>query len=176
MATAAMDRGFGKARARTGPSLVVFVIAALVSSSILLWAVRDPMFAAAFLGGTIATGGILALLVGTGGRVEPIPVEDAPAALDPNLLRIVLDGAGGTAALAITSSSDLELFAANDKFTRWFGAPVSVGELAEGVDDPRQLPSAAASARTEGKAVLPPMMLGGAAMRVEVRLAGAAAG
>ncbi len=176
MASAAADRGFGINKARTGPSLALFVAAALVSSAILLWAVRDPMFAAAFLGGTIATGGILALLVGTGGRGEAVAADEEPEALDPNLLRVVLDGAGGVAALAITSASDLELFASNDSFGRWFGAPASIGELAEGVDDPRRLHAAAALARTEGSAVLPPMTLAGAPIRVEVRLAGAAAG
>ncbi len=175
MASAAADRGFGSNRVRTGPSLALFVAAALVSSAILLWAVRDPLFAAAFLGGTIATGGILVLLVGTGARGEPA-IEAEPEALDPNLLRVVLDGAGGAAGLAITSASDLELFAANETFTRWFGAPASIGELAEGVEDPRQLHAAAASARSEGSAALPPMMLGGTAIRVEVRLAGVAAG
>ncbi|WP_166039946.1 PAS domain-containing sensor histidine kinase [Sphingosinicella sp. YJ22] len=176
MASVVAERGFA-GKARTGPSLALFVAGALVSSAILLWAVRDPLFAAAFLGGTIATGGILALLVGTGGRAETAAVEAEDEALDPNLLRVVLDGAGGgSAALAITSASDLELFAANDRFSRWFGAPASIGELADGVEDPRQLHDAAALARAEGSAVVASMMLAGAPMRVKARLAGATAG
>ena len=176
MASVVADRGFATGKAPTGPSLALFVVAALVSSAILLWAVRDPLFAAAFLGGTIATGGILVLLAGTGARTELISADEEPEALDPNLLRVVLDGAGGSAALAITSASDLELLAANETFSRWFGAPASIGELAEGVHDPARLHNAAALARAEGGEVLPPMVLAGAPMRVEVRVAGAAAG
>ena len=176
MASAAADRGFGSSRTRTGPSLVLFVVAALISSAILLWAAQDPLFAAAFLGGTIATGGILVLVAGTGARADAAPVEDEPVSLDPNLLRVVLDGAGGTAALAISSASDLQLFAANGQFASWFGAPAGIGELADDLHGPRQLQQAAAAARADGSAALPAVTLAGASMRVEARVAGASAG
>ena len=105
--------------------MLLVAAAALVSTGLLFWAVRDPIFAGTFLAGLIGVGGLLLLLR----RAEPsglaAPHEDAP--YDAALLRAVLDGAGPTSALALTDPAG-ELISANSAWGRWFGA--GVGPLA----------------------------------------------
>ena len=49
------------ARGRGGRDAPAFVLAALVSAGLLLWAVGDRLFAGAFLAGLIGIGGLLFL-------------------------------------------------------------------------------------------------------------------
>src|SRR5262245_34073503 len=83
MASAAgLLRGGG----RPGRSLILFGLAALASAGLLLWAADSPVFAAAFLAGLVAVGGVIALR-------KPAAAEApaaAPAAVDTLLLRAAL--------------------------------------------------------------------------------------
>ena len=115
--------------------MLLVAAAALVSTGLLFWAVRDPIFAGTFLAGLIGVGGLLLLLR----RAEPsglaAPHEDAP--YDAALLRAVLDGAGPTSALALTDPAG-ELISANSAWGRWFGAgvgPLHARALAAGQHD-----------------------------------------
>jgi two-component system cell cycle sensor histidine kinase/response regulator CckA len=121
MASAASSR---PARARM-LGLVAAVAAAAVSAALLLWAVRDPVFAAAFAAGVVAVAAPLAFL---GRKRDPDAEADAVPELDRSLLRAALDGSAD--AVAIT---DLEgaLLACND-----------VWEASYGVSAPLELPAA----------------------------------
>ena len=70
---------------------ILFVLAALASAAVLLWAVRSPLFAGAFLAGLIGAGGLLLLLRPKAAAQEAAASDDRP---DVALLRQALDGSG----------------------------------------------------------------------------------
>ncbi len=83
-----------------GPSgflILLVLLAGLASAAALLWAVRDPIFVAAFLAGLLGFGAVLLLV----SRVAARPAAaEAPLRTDVALLRAAVDSA--TAAVAIT--------------------------------------------------------------------------
>jgi len=133
--------------------------AALGSAGLLLWAVRDPVFAALFLAGLIAAGGLLLLVRRPAAGASAAPHDD-DAPFDAALLRAVLDGAGPTSALALTDAQG-NLVSANSAWGRWFGA--GKGPLALQADPPVQsgLAEAARIARRDGAAAIGPATLAG---------------
>ncbi len=129
-------------------SLLLFGAAALASAALLLWAARDPIFAAAFLAGLAGAGGLL-FLVGRRGK-SATAADITAAAPDPSLLRAALDSAPPTLALALTDGEGGTI-CANRVWTDWFGASAV----------PRVLAPAAAVARRDLAATIPPLSLGG---------------
>ncbi|MDB5670905.1 MAG: response regulator, partial [Alphaproteobacteria bacterium] len=96
--------------------LVAIVAAASISAALLLWALREPVFAAAFFAGIVAVG-VPLLLVGRrdGGRIEAIAAPE----LDRALLRAALDGSSD--AVAVTDL-DGELMTCNSTWEEGAGA------------------------------------------------------
>jgi two-component system cell cycle sensor histidine kinase/response regulator CckA len=160
MASAASFPEGGRAPRRIDGAAILFVLAALGSAALLLWAVRSPVFAGAFLAGLIGAGGLLLLL-----RPRPAPVAEAgqESAPDVRLLRDALDQAGGAAAL---SDPDGNLVCANRIWSEWFGS----------ASLPKALARAAPTARRDGAAAITPIAIDGRAYEGEVRLAGSGEG
>jgi len=129
-------------------SLLVFGAAALVSAALVLWAANDPLFAAAFLAGLVATGGLLFLVRRRGPSAAA--AESPAIAVDAALLRAALDSAPPTLALALTDGEGGTI-CANRVWTDWFGASAV----------PKVLAPAAAVARRDLAATIPPLALGG---------------
>jgi two-component system cell cycle sensor histidine kinase/response regulator CckA len=103
------------ARPGFGLALAAIVVAAAVSAAALFWTVRDPVFVAAFVAGSLAIGLPLAVFgAREGRRIEPVPTAD----VDLALLRAALDGAGD--AVAVTRS-DGGLLSCNIAWEGWFG-------------------------------------------------------
>jgi two-component system cell cycle sensor histidine kinase/response regulator CckA len=157
MASAASFGEGARTPRRLDAASLLFVLAALASAALLLWAVRSPLFAGAFLAGLIGAGGLLLLLRPKAAAGEMTGDAAAP---DVALLRDALDGAGGAAAL---TDGEGNLVCANRTWASWFGA--------EGL--PRTLARAAPTARRDGAAPIPPIQIDGHAYQGEVRLAGA---
>jgi two-component system cell cycle sensor histidine kinase/response regulator CckA len=160
MASAVSLADGGRGRGRIDLAAILFVLAALASAALLLWAVRSPLFAGAFLAGLIGAGGLLLLFRPKAAAEE---AAEGAAAPDVALLRDALDGAGGAAAL---SDGDGNLVCASRAWTEWFGA----GGL------PKALARAAPTARRDGAAPIPPIQIEGRAYQGEVKLAGAGDG
>jgi two-component system cell cycle sensor histidine kinase/response regulator CckA len=157
MASAASFADGGRAPRRIDAASVLFVLAALASAALLLWAVRSPLFAGAFLAGLIGAGGLLLLLRPKAAAAEMTGDAAAP---DVALLRDALDGAGGAAAL---TDGEGNLVCASRTWTSWFGS--------EGL--PKALARAAPTARRDGASPIPPIQIAGRPYQGEVRLAGA---
>src|SRR4051812_25563237 len=158
MASAASFPVGGTAPRKVGLPLILFVLAAIASAGLLLWALRDPIFAAAFLAGLIGIGSIL-LLVGR--RPAASSVEPGQGAPDLALLRDALDSAGPTQAVGL-SDPDGSLFCASSAWSSWFGAdtlPLALGRVAS-------------TARRDRAVAIPSITIGGQAYEGEVRLAG----
>ena len=121
--------------------LVAIVAAASISAGLLLWALREPVFAAAFFAGIVAVG-VPLLLVGRrgGGRIEAIAAPE----LDRALLRAALDGSSD--AVAVTDL-DGELMTCNSTWEEGAGA---AGPLE--LDAADGLRSAMEAARRDGAA------------------------
>jgi two-component system cell cycle sensor histidine kinase/response regulator CckA len=159
MASAVSLADGGRGRGRIDPAAILFVLAALASAAVLLWAVRSPLFAGAFLAGLIGAGGLLLLLRPKAAAQEAAASGDGP---DVALLRQALDGSGGAAAL---SDGDANLLCANRVWTEWFGAEL-----------PKALARVASTAQRDGTAPISPIQIGGHAYEGEVSLAGAGHG
>ncbi|MEA3010736.1 MAG: two-component system, cell cycle sensor histidine kinase and response regulator CckA [Sphingomonadales bacterium] len=102
------------ARPRLGPGLLAVLAAAAASAALLLWALDNPVFAAAFFAGVLALG-LPLLFVGRGGAAAPEAVASEP---DLSLLRAGLDASPD--ALAVTDAGG-SLLAANGPYESWFG-------------------------------------------------------
>ena len=159
MASAAGLHGNG---GRQGRSLILFGLAALASAGLLLWAAGSPVFAAAFLAGLVAAGGLIAL---RRPAVAEAPAA-APLALDTALLRAALDNAPPSTALAITDGEG-RLVSANASWSGWFVGAASPGELAQDGDRPA-IDVAIRAALRDRSAVVPPLSLGGVQVRGDV--------
>jgi two-component system, cell cycle sensor histidine kinase and response regulator CckA len=160
MASAASLAGGGRAARRIDGPAILFLLAAFASAALLLWAVRSPLFAGAFLAGLVGAGGLLLLF-----RPRAVAAEEAgPAELpDVALLRDALDGGGGAAAL---TDGEGNLVCANRTWSEWFGADGLPGALAR----------AAPTARRDGAAPIPAIRIGGRVYEGAVKLTGAGEG
>jgi two-component system cell cycle sensor histidine kinase/response regulator CckA len=151
----------GGAPRRIDGAAILFVLAALASAALLLWAVESPLFAGAFLAGMIGVGGMLMLLRPKAAPAHEAAIAEAP---DVRLLRDALD-ASVSGAAAITDAGG-RLICASRSWTEWFGAESL----------PKALARAAPTARRDGSAAIPPINVGGRAYEGEVRLAGSGEG
>jgi two-component system cell cycle sensor histidine kinase/response regulator CckA len=138
--------------------ILLFALAVLASSALLLWGVGDRIFAAAFLAGLVGVGGLLLLVPRR--RAAEAPADAAPA-IDVALLRAALDGAPASVAVALTDG-DGHVICGNRSWTTWFG-----GEA------PGALAAIARAARRDREADIPHLVLGGHQVMGEVALAGA---
>ena len=146
MASAAPRRG----RA----DLPLLLLAAAASAGLLLWAVGDPVFAAAFVAGLIGVGALLMLRRPT----APAAVQAAASPpLDAALVRAALDAAD--APLALTDSRG-RIAVANGLWTKRFGVAL-----------PDELAELAAAARRDG-AASGRLQVDGATLLADVSTAG----
>lgn len=156
-----MSRGGGSAA-----PVAIVVAAAIFSAALLLWAVGDRLFAAAFAAGLIGAGAIVLL------RSRSTPAADAREPVirtDMALLRAALDAAGG--AVAVTDEEG-RLRCANGLYSEWFGshaAPAAVPFDEEAVN---RLKQAASAARRDGAAQVEGLGFKGMSLRVDIRRAG----
>jgi two-component system cell cycle sensor histidine kinase/response regulator CckA len=172
MATAAWRTNSSEGRSGTGWTLLLFALAALASAGLLLWAVRDVAFAAAFLAGLLATGAILALVARRPRGGAALDFQEQPEqAPDVALARAALDWEGEDAATALTDSDRLELLAGSTAFSRQYGSPAALTDLGGDALAVAQLAELAATARREGRASAPHVILRGAAVQVDARAA-----
>jgi two-component system cell cycle sensor histidine kinase/response regulator CckA len=161
---AAAPPAFPAAR-RNGWIIVLAVLAGIVSAALLLWAVRDPVFTAAFLAGLVGLGGLLAFVPAF--RAAPA-AADVPLRTDVALLRAAADSASG--AVAITDR-DGAMVCANGCYAEWFGGAAGPGELPiEGEEE--SLAAAAAEARLNGRAARSPVRIHGLNLGLSVERAG----
>jgi two-component system cell cycle sensor histidine kinase/response regulator CckA len=144
--------------------ILLVIVGAGLSAGLLLWAVRDPIFAAAFLAGLLGLGALLLLASRLSARTQ---AAESPSRADLPLLRAALDTADG--AVAVTGP-DGELIAANQSYADWFGpaAPAAM----DGEEGGEHLRAAAAAALRDGRAVLDPLRLGGLSLKAELIRAG----
>jgi two-component system cell cycle sensor histidine kinase/response regulator CckA len=170
MASAAAELDYGGSRRQNkGLGLLLFALAALASAGLLLWAVGDLVFAAAFLAGLVAAGGLLFLL--TRGRAAPV-ADEAAHDLDVSLARAALGWAGQGDATALTEAADeLALVAAGPAFSERLGAPLRLTDLAADEGDADQLRALAAAARATGASQAAELRVGQANFLVEARAA-----
>jgi two-component system cell cycle sensor histidine kinase/response regulator CckA len=140
-----------------GRGLLFLLVAALAlaSAALLFWAVRDPIFAAAFLAGV---GGMGALLVALPRRRAEEAEEAAPHA-DIALLRAALDASGAAAAL---TGPDGELICASRSYCSWFGGAVPPQRFRDFEEEMR-------AARRDGSAEVEEFPLQGELYRAELR-------
>jgi two-component system cell cycle sensor histidine kinase/response regulator CckA len=102
------------ARPHLGLGVLAVLAAALASAALLLWALGNPVFAAAFFAGVLAVG-LPLLFVGRGSAAAPHPAEPGT---DLALLRAGLETSPD--AVAVTDSGGA-LLAANSRYESWFG-------------------------------------------------------
>jgi two-component system cell cycle sensor histidine kinase/response regulator CckA len=143
--------------------LLAVLTAAAASAGLLLWAVRDPVFAAAFLAGLIGLGAVLFLRARAGPGAA---ATETAFRTDISLLRTALDSAA--AAVAITDADDA-LICANGCYSDWFGGTAPSELMPEGEGD---LASAVMEARRDGAAALPGLRINGLNLSVAVERAG----
>ncbi len=149
-----------------GLAILLAILAATGSALLLLWAVRDPLFVAAFLAGLLGLGGIL-LLVSRASRAQAVAVESLRT--DVGLLRAAIDSADD--AVAITGD-DGALICSNARYSDWFGAPAAPGELPFAEADRERLTAAAAGARRDGETSVEGLRLNGLDLTATVEPAG----
>src|SRR5688500_15938526 len=102
------------ARPRLGVAMLAVLAAAAASAALLLWALNNPVFAAASVAGVLALG-LPLLFVGRGRASAPEVVERGT---DLALVRAGLETSPD--AVAVTDRSG-ELLAANSRYEDWFG-------------------------------------------------------
>ncbi|HEX8379481.1 MAG TPA: PAS domain-containing protein, partial [Allosphingosinicella sp.] len=101
-------------RPSRGAAMLAVLAAAAVSAALLLWALDNPVFAAAFFAGVLALG-LPLLFVGPRAAAVAEPVERGA---DLGLVRAGLEASPD--AVAVTDSSGA-LLAANSRYESWFG-------------------------------------------------------
>jgi len=171
MASAAAEADLATSRRpQAGISLLLLALAGLLSAGLLLWAVGDPVFAAAFFAGLLAAGALL-LVVARGRGAQPAE-QGGSGELDAALARAGLGWAGEGDAAALTDGGDeLRLVAASAAFSDRFGAPLRLTDLAADEQAAADLQRAAASARSAGSADPLMVRLGDSELSVEARAA-----
>jgi two-component system cell cycle sensor histidine kinase/response regulator CckA len=164
--TMATIPGIAPGPAETGTRRVLLVcIAAAASTALLLWLVRSPVFAGAFLAGVGGFGTALLLL---GGRTAEPPAEPHDSPGDLRLLRAAMDTSRDAVVLV---DEDGRMVCANQPFRDRFGAGASPLELPD--TDREALAELASAARKNGFAARPQLRSGDETIRVEAMLAGA---
>ena len=150
------DTGGGSGR---GLAALLALLAAAASAGLLFWAVRDPVFAAAFLAGV---GGAAALLLALP-RHRPAAAAEASEAPAPDiaLLRAALDASG--AAVAVTDP-DGALICASRTYCTWFGGAAPPLHFRDFSQEIR-------AARRDGTAAVDEFPLQGELYRAELRAA-----
>jgi two-component system cell cycle sensor histidine kinase/response regulator CckA len=161
MATSASLAIGSSAPRRFDRPVLLFALAALASAALLLWAVGDQVFAAAFLAGLVGVGGLLLLVPRM--RAAEVPADAVPA-IDVALLRAALDSAPPSVAVALTDG-DGHLVCGNCSWTTWFGDEM-----------PGALTAIARAARRDREVQIPQLTLGGHQVTGEVALTDSAEG
>jgi two-component system cell cycle sensor histidine kinase/response regulator CckA len=105
--------------------VLLVLLAAAASAGLLLWAIPDPVFAAAFFAGLIGLGAVLLLR----GRAGSDAAIEAPLRTDISLLRAAVDSSA--AAVAVTDAHGA-MICANAGFADWFGGTAGPMELENG--------------------------------------------
>ncbi|HEX8400712.1 MAG TPA: response regulator [Allosphingosinicella sp.] len=146
-------------------AILLILLAAAASAGLLLWTVRDPVFAGAFFAGLIGLGAILFVTSRVSAATQA--VEVAPRT-DLSLLRAALDSADG--AVAITAA-DGTLLAANQAYADWFEA-IPPASLPGADGQPERVRAGAVAAFRDGRAQLDPLLLGGLQLKAELVRAG----
>ncbi|MGA9581797.1 MAG: response regulator [Allosphingosinicella sp.] len=152
------------ARPSLGLGMLAVFAAAAASAALLLWALRSPVFAAAFFAGVVAVG-LPLLFIGRGAAEAPETVE---AGTDLALVRAGLEASPD--AVAVTDSAG-ELLAANSRYERWFGIRPPLG-LPFG----EMLRPAFAAASRDGHAEAAGLETGDLRLAASVRAAGQSGG
>ena len=143
-----------------GLGLLAVLAAAAASAALLLWALDNPVFAAAFFAGVLAVG-IPLLFVGRRGAV---PAETVGPGTDLALVRAGLEASPD--AVAVTDAAGA-LVAANSRYESWFG-----------IRPPLDLPfgesmrAALAAACRDGQAQASGLESGDLRLNADVRAAG----
>jgi two-component system cell cycle sensor histidine kinase/response regulator CckA len=151
-------------RPRLGPGLLAVLAAAAASAALLLWALDNPVFAAAFFAGVLAIGLPLLFV----GRREPAVPEAAERGADLALVRAGLEASPD--AVAVTDAGGA-LLAANSRYEDWFGIRAPL-ELPFG----DALRPALAAASRDGEARAAGLESGDLTLTAEVRSAGQSEG
>jgi two-component system cell cycle sensor histidine kinase/response regulator CckA len=151
-------------RPRPGVALLAVLAGAAVSAALLLWAIDNLVFAAAFFAGALAVG-LPLLFVGRGAAPAPIAVE---VGTDLALVRAGLDASADAAAV---TGPDGALLAANAGYEDLFGIRAPL-ELPFG----EALADLAAAALRDGRAEASGLESGELGLTAEVRPAGQAEG
>ncbi|HZF94312.1 MAG TPA: response regulator [Allosphingosinicella sp.] len=159
MATRAEQGGDTSGGSGRGLAALLALLAAAASAGLLFWAVRDPVFAAAFLAGV---GGAAALLLALP-RSRPAAAAEASEAPAPDiaLLRASLDASG--AAVAVTDPGGA-LICASRTYCTWFGGAAPPGHFRDFSEEIR-------AARRDGTAAVEEFPLQGELYRAELRAA-----
>ncbi len=148
------------ARPRPAPAVLAVLAAAAASAALLLWALDNPVFAAAFFAGVLAVG-LPLLFVGRSAAAAP---EATDRGTDFALVRAALEASPD--AVAITDSKGA-LLAANSRYERWFGIRAPL-ELPFG----EALRSTLAAASRDGQAQAAGLESGDLRLTADVRPAG----
>lgn len=149
-------------RAARGRDAALFLVAALASVALLLWAVEDRAFALIFAAGLLGAGGVVLLLNRRTRSDATLPAQ-AGSGIEPVLLRAALDASD--AAMAVTDGGD-RLISANRLWGEWFGGGAAPTEL-----DPT-FGSVAQAARRDAAAALSEIALGAHPYAAEARAIG----
>ncbi|HEU0100483.1 MAG TPA: response regulator [Allosphingosinicella sp.] len=149
------------ARPRLGLGMLAVLAAASASAALLLWALDNPVFAAAFLAGVLAVG-VPLLFVGRG--APSAPPELVESGTDLALVRAGLEASPD--AVAATDGGG-RLIAANSRYESWFGIRPPL-ELPFG----EALRGALAAASRDGRAEASGLESGDLRLSAEIRSAG----
>ncbi|HEX8238580.1 MAG TPA: response regulator [Allosphingosinicella sp.] len=149
------------ARPRLGLAVLAVLAAAAVSAALLLWALDNPVFAAAFFAGVLAVG-LPLLFVGRGAAAGP--PDSVDYGTDLALVRAGLEASPD--AVAVTDNGG-GLLAANSRYESWFGIRPPV-ELPFG----EALRPALAAAVRDGGAEAAGLESGDLRLTADVRVAG----
>ncbi|HLL29636.1 MAG TPA: response regulator [Allosphingosinicella sp.] len=147
-----------------GRGVLAVIAAAAASAALLMWALNNPVFAAAFFAGVLAVG-LPLLFVGRGAAAIPEAVEPGT---DLALVRAGLEASAD--AVAVTDPSGA-LLAANSGYESWFG-----------IRPPLDLPfgealrSTLAAASRDGQAEAPGLESGDLRLTAHVKAAGQSEG
>jgi len=157
------------ARSRPAGDIWIFLLAALASAALLLWAVDDLLFAGLFLASLVGTGGLLFLLRRP--SAPHVAADFVQPRTDTGLLRAALDSIGSSVALALTDD-DGSLLCANAAWSDWFGGGRSPWDVAGQGGERARIDELAVQARRDGGASADGLVLGGRMLRAEVLPAG----
>jgi len=149
-------------------AIVAVLATAAASAILLLFALPDATFAAAFLAGIFATSGLLLTLRSRTPAASELTDEGGQA--DVALVRAALDLSNSAAAVTDARGA---LLCANASYLKWFGSPVAPLDLPVAEDGEGRLAQALENARRDGTAAIEALPTDGGSLGVEVSVAGA---